>query len=162
MLASTAAEAEALASVWRTAAAGSVDPAVLPPGPAAPTTPGVFVPLAALGLTTAHATDPAEVRLRELTGLADVVVVHLAALDGAGLHEGALPLVTRVAAERATPVVVMAERSEVSRREWSAGGVSGVHEVGPAGAARDEAVRRVARTWAPRWSQTVPTERRDA
>ncbi|WP_425956862.1 hypothetical protein [Xylanimonas sp. McL0601] len=153
LLASQATLAEELAAAWRSAGAGSVEPAVLPSRPAVAAPPGVFVPLSALGLTTAApVVDPAEARLRKLAAVADVVVVHLDVLDGPGLHEGPLPLVARVAGERALPVVVLAGRSEASRREWSAGGVSGVHEVGADAAARAAAVARAARTWDPQWS----------
>ncbi|QAY62923.1 hypothetical protein ET495_06345 [Xylanimonas allomyrinae] len=116
----------------------------------------MFVPLSALGLATPPpATDPDEVRLRSLLGTADVVVVHVDLLDGAALHEGLLPLVARLAGERAVPVVVLAGVSEVSRREWSTGGLSGVHEVGADVGGRGDAVARAARTWAPRWSTTA-------
>lgn len=154
LLAAEAALAEDLAESWRSAAAGTAEPAVLPARHAGPVPAGVFVPLSALGLRTAPPADPAEERLRELTAGADVVVVHLEVLDQTALHEGALPLVARVAVERALPVVVLAGRSEASRREWSAGGVSGVHEVGSDPATRAAAVARAGRTWAPSWPHT--------
>ena len=155
LLADRTALADELAATWRAAATGDVVAAALParPAAAAHVTAGVFVPLSALGLTTtARAADPAEVRLRELAADADVVVVHQETLDGDALHEGALPLVARVAGEGALPVVVLAGRAEASRREWSAAGVSAVHEVGDDPVARADAVARAARTWAPSWS----------
>ena len=110
------------------------------------------MPLGALGLTAVpRAAHPAEARLREQVAGADLVVVHLDVLDGGALHDGVLPLVARVAGERALPVVVLAGRSEVARRQWPAGGVSGVHEVGSDPVRRAAAVERAARTWAPGW-----------
>ena len=158
LLAADATLAEELAAAWRAGAAGTVDAATLPvTGPAAGVGPGVFVPLGALGLSAAAGSPtPAEARLRTLLDDADLVVLHLDVLDGTGLHEGPLPFVARVAGERALPVVVVAGRAEVSRREWSAGGVSGVHEVGAGSQARAAALGRVASTWAPRWEQPSP------
>ncbi len=154
LLAADAPLAEELAGAWRAEGAGAVTAAVLPARSAAAAPAGVFVPLESLGLrATAGSSDPEEARLRALADEADLVVVHLDVLDGDALHEGALPLVARVAGERALPVVVLAGRAEVSRREWSAAGVSGVHEVGAADGARSDAVGRAARTWAPRWEQ---------
>jgi hypothetical protein len=118
----------------------------------------VFVPLSALGLSTAvRPPDPVERRLRALSAEADVVVVHLDVLDGEALHGGPLPMAAAVAGERALPLVVLAGRSEVSRREWSGAGVSGVHEVGTVDGSQDAGSRaarvtRAASTWAPRWS----------
>ena len=153
LLAADATLAEELAAAWRAGAAGTVDAATLPDdGGGAGVVPGVFVPLGALGLASVtDAPGPARGRLRALAEGADLVVVHLDLLDGLALHEGALPQVAAVAGELALPTVVLAGRSEVSRRELSAGGVSGVHEVGPSGPGRAAAVARAASTWAPRW-----------
>ena len=150
ILAADAALADDLAAAWRAGGTGSVDAATLPALPSGGTPAVVFVPLGALGLTAAPAAvAPAEARLRELVAGADLVVVHLDALDGGTLHDGVLLLVARVAGERALPVVVLAGSSDASRREWSGAGVSGVHEVGPGAGPRAAAVERVARTWAP-------------
>ncbi len=154
LLAADAALAEDLAQAWRSAAAGTVEPAVLPVREAGPVPTGVFVPLSAMGLRTPPPADPGEERLRALTAAADVVVVHLDVLDQTALHEGPLPLVARVAVERALPVVVLTGRAEASRREWSAGGVSGVHEVGTDPESRGASVARAGRTWAPSWPRT--------
>lgn len=78
---------------------------------------------------------------------ADLVVVVLDVLDGDALHHGPLPVVAAAAAPHALPVVVLAGTSQAGRREWSAAGVSGVHETGAAPGGRDDAVARVARTW---------------
>ncbi|PZR53781.1 hypothetical protein DNL40_06565 [Xylanimonas oleitrophica] len=187
LLAADAATAETLADAWRAAAAGTVEPAVLPA--AEPDgderdggrreTGGVLVPVAALGLTRAHLpAHPQEERLRRLVAAADLVVVHVERLDAAALRAAPLGLAGRVAGERALPVVVLAGRSEVARREWSAAGVSGVHVVGADGpegglaptpenadgvgdggaaaavadGGRAARVARAARTWAPRWA----------
>ncbi|MFD6177116.1 MULTISPECIES: glycerate kinase [unclassified Isoptericola] len=141
-----------LATAWREAApACEVTTAVLPGagpaavGQAAPV--GVFVPLDALGL--ASVASPGAGPLDAAAEAADLVVVHLGALDGTTLREGLVAAAVRAAAPLALPVVVLAGRSEVSRREWSGAGVSGVHETGPDVLA---AVPRVARTWAPSWA----------
>jgi hypothetical protein len=119
----------------------------------------VFIPLTSLGLRTPAApVDPAEAALRGQVAAADVVAVHVEVLDSETLHEGPLPLVARLAVERGVPVVVLAGRAEVSRREWSTQGISGVHVVGAEPLDRANSVTRVARTWAPRWSRD-PTAR---
>jgi hypothetical protein len=87
---------------------------------------------------------------------ADLVVVHLLRLDARALHGPPLADVVAAAAPLAVPVVVLAGRSEAARREWSAAGLSGVHEVGSAGddpTALTEQVARAAGTWAPRWRE---------
>ncbi|ACZ31037.1 hypothetical protein Xcel_2018 [Xylanimonas cellulosilytica DSM 15894] len=152
LLAAEAALAAELADAWGSAAAGSVEPAVLPPRSSTAAPSGVFVPLTALGLTAAPPAAPETARLSALAAAADVVVVHLDVLDGEALHAGPLPLVAEVAVGRAVPVVVLAGRAEASRREWSAGGISGVHEVGTDPPRRAAAVARAGRTWAPSWS----------
>ncbi|QAY71323.1 glycerate kinase [Xylanimonas protaetiae] len=154
LLAADARLAGDLAAAWATAAAGSVGPAVLPARSAAPAPSGVFVPVSALGLSRRPSAASEEERLRALVADADVVVVHVDVLDAPALHEGPLPLVARVAGERALPVVVLAGRAEASRREWSAAGVSGVHEVGEEPGDRATAVARAGRTWAPSWPRT--------
>ncbi|MCK9793317.1 hypothetical protein M1843_06115 [Isoptericola sp. 4D.3] len=156
-----AALAPVLAEAWREAAPRCDVETVVLPGPAPATdaasagvpglaSPGVFVPLDALGLSTvAGAQGRAESALAGPAGRADLVVVHVPALDGTSLREGPVQAAVATAGPRAVPVVVLAGRSEVSRREWSGAGVSGVHETGtdvPASTAR------VARTWAPSWA----------
>lgn len=123
LLAADAPLAEELAGAWRAEGAGAVTAAVLPARSAAAAPAGVFVPLESLGL-------------RATAGSSDPEEARLRAL-----------------ADEADLVVVLAGRAEVSRREWSAAGVSGVHEVGAADGARSDAVGRAARTWAPRWEQ---------
>jgi hypothetical protein len=73
-------------------------------------------------------------------------VAYITRLDGDGLHRGVVVEAAAAAARHAVPVVVVTERSEVSRREWSTAGLSGVHEA----VAGD--VARVARTWTPGWA----------
>ncbi|MFC7879084.1 hypothetical protein [Isoptericola sp. NPDC057391] len=147
--------APALASAWREAAPScDVTTVVLPGTPSgtapageAPAPAGVFVPLGALGLSSVA--GPEEGPLTGPAAASDLVVVHLPVLDGTTLREGRVPAAVAAAAPHAVPVVVLTARSEVSRREWSGAGVSGVHETGPdvvAGTAR------VARTWAPSWA----------
>ncbi|WP_159797538.1 glycerate kinase [Puerhibacterium puerhi] len=81
---------------------------------------------------------------------ADIIVVHLERLDARALHGPPLADVVAAARPGAVPVVVLAGRAEASRREWSAAGLSGVHEVGDDDGDR---VARVAATWAPRWRE---------
>ncbi|WP_166848477.1 glycerate kinase [Isoptericola sp. BMS4] len=147
--------AASLAAAWQDAAPHcTVEPLELdgpapggPPDPEAPR--GVFVPVTSLGLDSAREhLSPRAARLREHVSGADLVVVAAEALDGATLHEGPVAAVADAAAPYAVPVVVVADRVEVTRREWSAAGVSGVHEAATSG----EALARVARTWAPAWS----------
>jgi hypothetical protein len=85
--------------------------------------------------------------LTEAAGRADVVVAYVTRLDGDALHRGVVVEAAAAAAPHAVPVVVVTERSEVSRREWSTAGLSGVHEVA------DGDVVRVARTWTPAWTR---------
>jgi glycerate kinase len=111
----------------------------------------VFVPTTALGLSSVTPPPvPSDVaRLRERAAAADLVVVHTAVLDAGTLHDGAVAEAARAAEPHAVPVVVLAGRDESSRREWSAAGLSGVHEVGDEPL---EVVPRVARTWSPAWA----------
>lgn len=149
--------AAALAAAWRGGAPRcTVTSLVLPAPPrthgepgGAPATAGVFVPVSSLGLTrVGEQVSPATARLQEQVAGADLAVVAVAVLDGDTLHDGAVAAVSGAAAGAVVPVVVLAERSEVTRREWSGAGVSGVHEVG-----RDpDSVARVARTWVPGWA----------
>ncbi|MEU2198853.1 hypothetical protein [Isoptericola sp. NPDC019482] len=141
--------ARALATAWREAAPScDVTTVVLPePAPPGEAPAGVFVPLAALGLATVA--GPEEGPLAAPVAASDLVVVHVPALDGTTLREGHVPAAVAAAAPHAVPVVVLAGRSEVSRREWSGAGVSGVHETGADVLA---ATGRVARTWAPSWA----------
>ncbi|GAA1739461.1 hypothetical protein GCM10009809_38640 [Isoptericola hypogeus] len=152
-----AARAAALAAAWRGAAPRcTVEPLVLPaaaPGPShrpdGGTVPvGVFVPVTSLGLANVSERVPAATALlRERVAEADLVVVHVPVLDGETLHGGPVAAAAEAAAPHAVPVVLLAGRCEVSRREWSGAGLSGVHEV-----VGEEAVARVARTWAPGWA----------
>ncbi|MEG3616510.1 hypothetical protein [Isoptericola haloaureus] len=152
--------ATALAAAWTAAAPRCVvEPMVLPPGPAASTgppdgspSPGVFVPTTELGLSSVAPPAPRpEVRLlHERVAEADLVVVHTPVLDGAALHAGPVHSAAQAAAPHAVPVVVLAGRSEATRRELAGAGVAGAHEVGPVPG--EDAVARVARTWAPAWA----------
>jgi hypothetical protein len=85
--------------------------------------------------------------LTEAAAGADVVVAYVTRLDGETLHRGVVVEAAAAAAPHAVPVVVVTESSEVSRREWSTAGLSGVHE------AVDGDVARVARTWTPGWAR---------
>lgn len=85
--------------------------------------------------------------LAEAAARADVVVAYVTRLDGKGLHRGVVVEAAAAAAPHAVPVVVITDRSEVSRREWSTAGLSGVHET------TDGDVTRVARTWTPGWAR---------
>ncbi|CAM3645415.1 glycerate kinase [Isoptericola cucumis] len=155
--------AAALAAAWRDGAPRcAVTSLVLPAAPRAgdegprgpggsrgASAPGVFVPVTALGLTrVAEQVSAATARLREQVADADLAVAAVPVLDGDGLHGGVVAAVAGAAAELAVPVVVLAGRVAVTRREWSGAGVSGVHELGD----DSTAVVRVARTWAPSWA----------
>lgn len=121
--------------VGRPAAVGPQDAGPAHPGPSAPGPAPSALPRAegaALG---------------EAAGRADVVVAYVTRLDGDGLHRGVVVEAAAAAAPHAVPVVVVTGRSEVSRREWSTAGLSGVHEV------TDGDVARVARTWTPAWTR---------
>lgn len=85
--------------------------------------------------------------LAEAAARADVVVAYVTRLDGDGLHRGVAVEAAAAASPHAVPVVVITGHSEVSRREWSTAGLSGVHE------AADGDVARVARTWTPLWAR---------
>ncbi|WP_125777365.1 hypothetical protein [Antribacter gilvus] len=87
--------------------------------------------------------------LAERAAHADLVMVYVPVLDGPSLHRGPVVEAALAASTSAVPVVVLAGRSEASRREWSTAGLSGVHEVGDDPGAR---LVRVARTWAPAWT----------
>jgi hypothetical protein len=152
--------AAAVAAAWTAAAPRcTTEPLVVPgarveppdaPGPPASSA-GVFVPTTALGLSSVGPPAPAPqvALLGERAADADLVVVHVAVLDGAALHAGPVADAARAASPHAVPVVVLAGRSQVSRRELAAAGVAGVHEVGDPWQAG--AVARAARTWAPAW-----------
>lgn len=77
---------------------------------------------------------------------ADVVVAYAPRLDGEALRRGVVVEAAAAAADHAVPVVAVTDRSEVTRRQWSAAGLSGVHELA------DGDVARVARTWTPGWA----------
>nr|BFF21497.1 hypothetical protein GCM10025730_50180 [Promicromonospora thailandica] len=120
--------------VGRPAAVGATDAGPAQPGPSAPgPAPSVLPPAdgAALGRAAAGA---------------DVVVAYVTRLDGEELRRGVVVEAAAAAAPHAVPVVVVTDRSEVTRREWSTAGLSGVHEV------TDGDVARVARTWTPGWA----------
>ncbi|MFP3712538.1 hypothetical protein [Puerhibacterium sp. TATVAM-FAB25] len=183
LLAADPRTAAGLAAAWRAGGAGTVEAGVLPPAPpAAGASPAdgrppgaqgpdagpdagrdagpapVLVPVSALLRRPGAEVPPARPLPAWAAPLAaaDLVVVHLERLDARGLHGPPLADVVAVAAPLALPVVVLARRSEAARREWSAAGLSGVHEVGPAGdgpVARAEQVARAAATWAPRWRE---------
>jgi hypothetical protein len=121
--------------VGRPAAVGPQDVGPAHPGPSAPGPAPSALPRAA------------GAALSEAAGRADVVVAYVTRLDGDGLHRGVVVEAAAAAAPHAVPVVVVTERSEVSRREWSTAGLSGVHEVA------DGDVVRVARTWTPAWTR---------
>jgi hypothetical protein len=121
--------------VGRPAAAGPQDVGPAHPGPAAPGP-------APSALPRAEGAELADVAAR-----ADVVVAYVTRLDGEGLHKGVVVEAAAAAAPHAVPVVVITGRSEVSRREWSTAGLSGVHEVA------DDDLARVARTWSPGWAR---------
>ncbi|WP_098463852.1 hypothetical protein [Isoptericola jiangsuensis] len=156
-----------LAALWSGAAPRcTVDGVVLPPpsrtvhpGPDVATAPaGVFVPTTALGLgsVTAPPVPTALARLHEQVGAADLVVVHVAVLDTAALHDGPVAEAARAAAPHAVPVVVLTGEDRTTRRALAAAGVAGAHDVGdPVDPGR---VARVARTWcpAPRTDATGP------
>ncbi|TWH28938.1 hypothetical protein L600_003500000200 [Isoptericola variabilis J7] len=162
LVAAAGSDPHALAGAWRDAAPRcAVEPFALPPRPseggaepagppAGRPAPGVFVPTTALGLSSVTPPPPPpEVARLRAAAAADLVVVHVAVLDADELHEGAVARAAEAAAPHAVPVVVLAGRDLSTRREWSAAGVSGVHEVGDEPLA---ALPRVARTWAPAWA----------
>jgi hypothetical protein len=143
---------DAIAAAWRDAAPScDVEVVVLPArsgdGPDGERPAGVFVPLGALGLASVE--GPGNGPLSGPAAAADLVVVHVPVLDATTLHSGPVPAAVSAAAPLALPVVVLAGRSEVSRREWSGAGISGVHETGPD---LPGATRRAARTWVPSWA----------
>ncbi|WP_454858076.1 hypothetical protein [Promicromonospora soli] len=121
--------------VGRPAAVGPQDVGPAHPGPSAPGPAPSALPRAEGDALMAAAER------------ADVVVAYVTRLDGDGLHHGVVVEAAAAAAPHAVPVVVVTGRSEVSRREWSTAGLSGVHEVA------DGDVARVARTWTPAWTR---------
>lgn len=120
--------------VGRSSAVGPQDAGPARPGPSAPGPAPSVLPQAEGAL------------LAEAAARADVVVVYVTRLDGGELHRGVVVEAAAAAAPHAVPVVVVTERSEVSRREWSTAGLSGVHET------TGGDVARVARTWTPGWT----------
>ncbi|MBL0886601.1 hypothetical protein [Myceligenerans indicum] len=105
-----------------------------PPEPAGPSAPrSVLPPAEAAALSGAAAT-------------CDVVVAWVPVLDAGTLRAGPLAEAAAAAAPHAVPVVALAERVEVSRRELASAGVSGAHEV------HGTDVGRVARSWTPGWA----------
>jgi hypothetical protein len=127
--------AGAVIPVGRPGAVGPDDAGVAHPGPTAP------------GPAPSALPGAEGDALAEAAAGADVVVAYVTLLDGDGLHRGVVVEAAAAAARHAVPVVVVTERSEVSRREWSTAGLSGVHEV----VGGD--VARVARTWTPGWAR---------
>lgn len=118
-------------------------PAAVGPGEAGPLAPGPSAPGPAPSVL-----PPAEgAELARAAGGADVVVAYVTRLDGEELRRGVVVEAAAAAAPHAVPVVVLTARSEVTRREWSTAGLSGVHEL------VDGDVARVARTWTPAWTR---------
>lgn len=118
-------------------------PAAVGPDSAGPANPGPTAP----GPAPSALPRAEGAALAEAASRADVVVAYVTLLDGEGLHRGVVVEAAAAAAPHAVPVVVVTGRSEVSRREWSTAGLSGVHEVA------DDDVARVARTWSPGWAR---------
>ncbi|GAA1866685.1 hypothetical protein [Myceligenerans crystallogenes] len=102
-----------------------------PPGPAAPRS----------ALPAAEAAE-----LSRAVASSDVVVARVAVLDAGSLRAGPVAEAAAAAAPHAVPVVALAERVEVSRRELASAGLSGAHEIEGAD------VARVARSWTPGWA----------
>lgn len=155
--------AEDVARAWATGSPRSVveqvvlsaRPSTSDAGPVSGGAPrGVFVPTTSLGLAsvTPPPVPPDVAHLRDRVAAADLVVVHVEVLDVDSLQAGRVADAAQAAAAHAVPVVVLAERSESTRREWSGAGVSGVHELGAPPAGAEDVVARIARTWAPGWA----------
>ncbi|GAB3169194.1 hypothetical protein GCM10027059_33580 [Myceligenerans halotolerans] len=85
-------------------------------------------------------------RLSEIAAMADVVAAHVAVLDAGSLRTGPVAEAAASAGPHGVPVVALAERVEVTRRELASAGISGAHEI----AGSD--VARVARSWTPGWA----------
>ena len=118
-------------------------PATAGPQDVGPTHPGPSAP----GPASSALPRAARAALAGAAARADVVVAYVMRLDGEGLHQGVVVEAAAAAAPHAVPVVVVTGRNEVSRREWSTAGLSGVHEVA------DGDLARVARTWTPAWTR---------
>lgn len=121
--------------VGRPDAVGPQDVGPAHPGPSAPGPSASALPRAEGAVLAEAAAD------------ADVVVAYVTRLDGEALHRGVVVEAAAAAAAHAVPVVVVTGSSEVTRREWSTAGLSGVHELA------DGDVARVARTWTPGWAR---------
>lgn len=105
-----------------------------PPEPPGPTAPRSALPVAEAAV------------LSHAAAASDVVVAHVPVLDAGSLRAGPVAEAAAAAAPHAVPVVALAGRVEVSRRELAAAGVSGAHEI------EDDDVARVARSWTPHWA----------
>ncbi|GAB4086115.1 hypothetical protein GCM10028784_27450 [Myceligenerans cantabricum] len=88
----------------------------------------------------------AAARLAGIVAAADVVAAHVAVLDAGSLRTGPVAEAAAAAAPHAVPVVALAGRVEVTRRELASAGISGAHEISGAD------VARVARSWTPGWA----------
>ncbi len=124
---------------------------------------GVGYGLLLLGARTASGVDTVleAVELGPLLAAADVVVTGEGCLDQASLQGKVVAGVSRLAAEYATPVVAIAGRVLIGRREAMSLGLSGTYAVAdrtehversmadPVGTLTERAVR-VAATWSPR------------
>jgi glycerate kinase len=122
---------------------------------------GLGFALAALGARVRPGSRVAadEVRLQEAVEVADLVVTGSQELDGHALHDGVVATVAAAALPHAVPVVAVAGRVHVGRREWGAAGLAGVYAVAErpgetppvrpaeAAAALQDRLVRVARTW---------------
>lgn len=106
-----------------------------------PEPPGPPAPRSALPGPDAHA-------LSEAAAGSDLVVAWVEVLDAGSLRAGPVAEAAAAASAHAVPVVALAGRVEVSRRELATAGVSGAHAVPDT----DMGVRRVARSWTPRWA----------
>ncbi|MBE1876988.1 hypothetical protein [Myceligenerans pegani] len=104
-----------------------------------PESPGPPAPRSALPAAEAGALSAA-------VGASDVAAAWVDVLDAGTLRAGPVAEAAAAAAPHAVPVVALAGRVEVSRRELAAAGVSGAHEV------HDADVARVARSWTPGWA----------
>lgn len=122
-------------SSWPVVVAGTRLTVGAPP----PEAPGPPVPRSALPSSDAGA-------LSARAAACDVVVAWVAVLDAGALRAGPVAEAAAAAAPHAVPVVALADRVEVSRRELAAAAVSGAHEV------HDDDVGRVARSWTPGWA----------
>lgn len=144
---------------------GRAPAAPAPPGPAAPAVPGHDggpAPIVVAGTSLGVGPPPPErpgpaaprsalpareaAALSDAASRSDVVVGYGPVLDAGGLRGGPFAEAAAAAAPHAVPVVALAERVEVTRRELASAGISGAHEV------HGTDVTRVARSWTPGWA----------